>query len=314
MNKAIIFIFYFSSSVCNAQLSFETNDIFNINWGGRIYYEYPTEIENHHVNNFSTFIKSDNRYIGYEDDELLRFLVKNLNNGNLIGIKNGKDTLTIKEMQRILYWKSDIDNETNDSIRWYDSEKLKNVKIHQKWLIDTVNNTICNYVLGITLLNDDFGVVQDMFYIPFKNEPKKITINDEEIVFIRELKNKFPWYKFNKERIAKILTTQTGEFYSESVGINKYNYNNLKIKNLDSLFNEINIFEQDLSLVISNFSKAIYINQYLYIDFEKGSINTSLNAISPLFPIDKNKFYYDKFDDELMYLLPLYWLNFRKIE
>lgn len=294
-----------------AQFSFETNLMYNFNWGNNIYYEYQTTIENHEVTNFSTFIKSDNRYVGFDDAELINFLIENLNNGNFIGLLNGTDTLSIAQMREILYWNSELNACTNDSIRWYDLEKLNYVRIHQKWLIDTLMSNINNYVLGVTLLREDEGSFHDLFYIPFNNEQKKISINDNEIVFIRELKTKFPWHNFNKQRIAKILSTNPGDFYSESVGINKYNKGILKINNLDSLFKELNIFEQDLYLAVLNYSQGIYINQSFYIDLETNSINSCLNAISPLYPINSSSTYYEKNDDKLMYFLPLYWLNFR---
>lgn len=314
MNKVLIFIILASSSVSQAQISFETNFSYSFDWGDNSYHEYSTDIENQKVNNFNYLIKNDNRFIEDTENVILNFLIANLNAGNLTGLQHGKDTLSAKEIQKILYWKADISTETGDSIRWHDREKFVNIKIHQKWLLDTIKNTLNNYVLGLTLLKYDNEVDNELFYIPFTNEPKKISINDEEIVYIREIKNMFPWNEFKKDAIAKILTNHSGEFYHQSEGINKFNRDNYSIKNLDTLFDEINILGKDLHSSVLNFSKGVYINQSLYIDYKNMSINTSINAISPLFPVGDNKDYNDKYNGGMMYFLPLYWLNFRKID
>lgn len=312
MKKIIFFIFCISFSFCQAQSSFETNLIYNINWGDTIYHRYPDDMENP-LYSVSTFIKCDNRYFGFEDDEILRFLIENLRNGKLIAL-NGKDTLSKSDLMRVLYWKLSFDTETNDTIWFSDFEKLKKVKIHQKWIINTMKNTMSNYVLGITLLKEDEEDLHDLFYIPFQNEPKKITINDDEIAYIREFKNKCLWDDFNKREIVKILTAKPGEFYLESVGINKFNKDSFRIKNLDSIFKNFEIFESNLFLAVLSFSKGIYVNQSLYIDIENVSINTTLNAISPLFPVSNDYWTYNNNDDGTSFLLPLYWLNFRELE
>lgn len=298
---------FFLLNLCFAQIKFETDLKYKISWENKSQFEYYTEIEEgKSAINTAGIIKFDNRFIVQNENVILNYIIDNLNEGSFCGLtKLNGDTLTKKQLFKSIYWKWDIDNHSGDTIIWNDIEEIEFLRIHQEWNIDTSRNTISNKVLGISILRQEEKKEVLMLYIPFNNEYASSLINVSSVVYIRQMNNKYHWKSFPKEIISKLLTKTNEAFVLLGNSNNPQNLHNKKTNKLDSLFREIDLPDKHFAENIIKYSEGIQLSQLLYIDYEKRTINTKLNALAPLFPINDD-------NDNFKYYKPLYWVNIKE--
>jgi len=291
-----------------SQEKYETNLIYKISWENELSHEYYEGVGKGKSSiNSSKLIKNDTRYLEESENVVIDFLLKNLEKGNLTGLTDlGGDTLSKKQIFERIYWKWNINIDHGDTMRWKDSDSIQYLEIHQEWIVDTIENSISNKIIGVSILRETDKEEVTMFYIPFDNEYASKIINVPKIIFIRQLSNKYSWKAFPKKKVARILTKTNEAFYLLENSNNPVNIQNVQTNKLDSLYSEIDLSSENLPDNILNHSEGIHLNQYLYIDYENVKINTLLNAIAPMFAM------YD-YKGNFKYYKSLYWLVNKEI-
>jgi len=304
MKNTLIFCLVLLSQLLFSQVKFETNLKCRIAWGSHFIFEYHENIEEGNTSiNIAELIKNDNRYLEESENVIIDFLISNLEQGNFIGLTNYQgDTLNRKQIFEALHWKWNIDMNHGDTIRWIELNELNQIRIHQEWNIDTTHQSISNKVLGISILIEEKGIEKVMVYIPFDNDYSSMKINTSEIVYIQLINTKYNWVAFPKIDIAKLLTDTKNNFHLSGNSNNPLNIHNEQTNKLDSLYQEIELFDKSYINNIVNHSEGIHLSQYLYINYKKFTVNTQLNSVAPLFGI------YD-YKGNFKYYKTLYWLT-----
>jgi len=263
MKNTLIFCLVLLSQLLFSQVKFETNLKYRIAWGSHFIFEYHENIEEGNTSiNIAELIKNDNRYLEESENVIIDFLISNLEQGNFIGLTN------------------------------YQGDTL-----NRKQIFEALNK-----VLGISILIEEKGIEKVMVYIPFDNDYSSMKINTSEIVYIQLINTKYNWVAFPKIDIAKLLTDTKNNFHLSGNSNNPLNIHNEQTNKLDSLYQEIELFDKSYINNIVNHSEGIHLSQYLYINYKKFTVNTQLNSVAPLFGI------YD-YKGNFKYYKTLYWLT-----
>lgn len=297
------------SLICNnvfCQITFDTKLKYNIGWERGCSYQFYSEIKKDEEGiNSSVLVKNDSRYFNFQDNAIVEFIYKNIEEGTFEVFKTlNNEKLSAKEINQRINWKSGINACNNDTIRWTNIDEIKTLEIHQEWQIDTVKYLLSNRIIGITPIRiNEEGKEVNMFYIKLDNEITNKIINQHKVVYVRELNYKFSWNEFNKAKndISEMLVQKNGKLVLLTDSNNPEYIDNEEVSHLDSMFQKIYLSSNNLKENIKEHSTGISLHQSLFIDKDKNTINTKINGIAPLFSIydDKNIF---------RYLKPLYWM------
>ncbi|WP_235299812.1 hypothetical protein [Portibacter marinus] len=287
INKGLLISFFAIIFLVNidGQIHFETSLDINIGWDDRIYHEYYSKIENENESvNSATLVKLDNIQLQDYENVILNFIVNKLIDGTLIAQKGkGGDTLSQTLVHKTLYWKCYYNPDHFDTIRRIDFDSMINIQIHQEWHVDTSTFTIQNKINGLSVFTPSDTSAKNEVYIPFNNNFNSINLNDPSIAYARALNTRHSWEEFPKELVSKIISYRNGKRSKINFSNNPLNNISIQVSNLDSLLTEMDLPIMELSETISQYSQGLGISQYLYLDLKTKTINTTLNAIAPLF-------------------------------
>lgn len=150
----------------SGQISFITNYEYRIDWEDKQFHQLIVERDSMYESySSSELIKFDSRHLMYSKNIIYEYIGDLVKNKlcRVFSISTGEE-LDQSEAWKEVYWKVDIDVHSGGEIRSYDSEEIKSVELKQEWLIDTINFTLSNRVLGITPIRyeEDHGKYGDI--------------------------------------------------------------------------------------------------------------------------------------------------------
>ncbi|HRG41922.1 MAG TPA: hypothetical protein PLC27_10985 [Saprospiraceae bacterium] len=196
---------------------------------------------------------------------------------------NGPE-LTHEELIDLAYWRKSIHACTGDWISSYEPDEIKYLKLHQQWYVDATGHTLKNKVLGVTPIRvDEEHNEVEMFYLPMENEMTQNVLNQQTVVYIRLLYNMLAFEEGSQDLLLNFIDTHREKCTLESQRDDfVYTANDQTITS-GEVMNNISKTDRAFYDNLQQFTQGIGIKQYLYIDFSRSTINSSLSAISPIF-------------------------------
>jgi hypothetical protein len=279
-------IFFLQISVASyAQYIFYTYHKYNIDWRNEVFQSNDVLLNGIPCTEKSFQVKWDIRQMKLDDDNpIVDFLYGKILAKKQKGLTrmNGEE-LTPDELINLAYWKKNTLACTGEEISSYNREEIKFLKIHQQWTLDTVSNTLKNKVLGLTpvRIDEDKNEIE-MFYLPMENEIADYIMNQNTVVYIRFIYKMFSFDDIPKDSLLDYICQNRNHCQLT------HDVDDIVYSNADStlLIQEIkkNMTKNDKAFCenLRQFSQGIGLKQLLYIDLSKGTINTTLSAISPV--------------------------------
>ncbi len=142
----------------------------------------------------------------------------------------------------------------------------------------------------------------EMFYLPMENEMAQNVLNQKPVVYIRLLYNMLAFEESSKDIILYYIANQREKCILESHR-DDFIYTAMdKTIASGDVMNNISKTDRAFYDNLQQFAQGIGIKQFLFIDFSKATINSTLTAVSPIF---------HEWSEEINYTFctPFFWLD-----
>lgn len=276
----------FAGHLCG-QSTFYTHFRYRLDWGNDIFHA----VDSSRLNGALAYEKSCQvkwdfgqlKMTGY--NPIIVFLYQRIQDRKLRALTalNGRE-LSPEELIDLAYWRKSIHACTGDWIASYEPDEIKYLKLHQQWYVDATGHTLKNKVLGVTPIRVDKEQKEvEMFYLPMENEMAQNILNQQPVVYIRLLYNMLAFELGPQDLLLNFIDTHREKCTLESHRDDfVYTANDQTITS-GEVMQHISKTDQSFYYNLRQFTRGIGIKQYLYIDFSKSTLNSSLTAISPIF-------------------------------